>query len=58
MSMQLKFLKTTNKENFSTWKFRTLMNLYPIYFGSGGKILFWDANSRELQVRIKLSLWT
>lgn len=56
--MQLKFLKTTNKENFSTWKFRTLMNLYPIYFGSGGKILFWDANSRELQVRIKLSLRT
>ncbi len=56
--MKPTFLQTTCKENFSTWKFRTFLNWYPMYFGSGGKILFWDAHSREVHVRIKLNIWT
>ncbi len=56
--MKPTFLQTNRKESFSTWKFRTKMNWYPMYFGSGGKILFWDAQSRELHVQIKLSIWS
>jgi acyl-coenzyme A thioesterase PaaI-like protein len=52
------FLKTHRKENFNTWKFRTLMNWYPMYFGTGGKILFWSADNMELHLRIRLNAWT
>ncbi len=52
------FLKTDKKESFTTWKFRTLMNWYPMYFGTGGKILFWSSDSSELHVRLRLNLWT
>lgn len=52
------FLQTTLKENFTSWKFRTAMNWYPMYFGTGGKILFIAGNFRELHLRIKLNLWT
>jgi acyl-coenzyme A thioesterase PaaI-like protein len=52
------FLKTDRKENFNTWKFRTLMNWYPMYFGTGGKILFWSADNMELHLRIRLNAWT
>jgi acyl-coenzyme A thioesterase PaaI-like protein len=52
------FLKTIKKESFNTWKFKTLMNWYPMYFGTGGKILFWAADSTELHVRIRLNPWT
>lgn len=52
------FLSTDKKESFSTWKFRTLMNWYPMYFGTGGKILFWAGDSSELHLRLKLNMWT
>ncbi len=56
--MKPDFLKTDKKESFSTWKFRSLMNWYPMYFGSGGKILFWSEDSSEVQLRLKLNMWS
>ncbi len=52
------FLKTDKKESFKTWKYRWLMNGYPMYFGTGGKILFWAGDSSEVHLRLRLSLWT
>jgi acyl-coenzyme A thioesterase PaaI-like protein len=52
------FLKTDRKESFSTWRFRTFMNWYPMYFGTGGKIIFWAADGKELHIRLRLNLWT
>ncbi len=52
------FLQTEKKESFKTWRFRFFMNLYPMYFGTGGKILFWSDDSTEVHVRIRRSLWT
>ncbi len=34
------------------------MNWYPMYFGSGGKILFWAADHSELHLQLKLNIWT
>jgi hypothetical protein len=56
--MKPKFLTTGKKESFSSWKFKVLMNWYPMYFGTGGKILFWAADSSELHLRLRLNLWT
>jgi hypothetical protein len=56
--MKPDFLQTTKTESFSTWKFRTLMNWYPMYFGTGGKILFWASDHTELHLRLRLNLWT
>jgi acyl-coenzyme A thioesterase PaaI-like protein len=56
--MKPAFLLTDKKESFNTWKFRTLMNWYPMYFGTGGKILFWAGDSSELHLRLKLNVWT
>ncbi len=56
--MKPTFLNTEKKESFKTWRFRTLMNWYPMYFGTGGKILFWAGDSSEVHLRLKLSLWT
>ncbi|MEK6782841.1 MAG: DUF4442 domain-containing protein [Bacteroidota bacterium] len=52
------FLQTEKKESFKTWRFRFFMNLYPMYFGTGGKILFWSGDSTEVHVRIRRSIWT
>ncbi|MDZ7880636.1 MAG: DUF4442 domain-containing protein [Saprospiraceae bacterium] len=56
--MKPAFLKTERLENFKMWRFRTFMNWYPMYFGSGGKILFWSADSQEVHLRLKLNIWT
>lgn len=40
------------------WRFRTFMNWYPMYFGTGGKILFWSGDSREVQLRLRRNIWT
>jgi acyl-coenzyme A thioesterase PaaI-like protein len=56
--MQPDFLNTDKKESFKTWRFRWLMNWYPMYFGTGGKILFWAGDSSEVQLRLKLGMWT
>ncbi len=56
--MKPDFLTTTKRESFATWKFRTLMNWYPMYFGTGGKILFWSADFLEVHLRLRLNPWT
>ena len=56
--MKPAFLATDKKESFSSWKFRMLMNWYPMYFGTGGKILFWAGDSSELHIRLRLNPWT
>lgn len=56
--MKPSFLQTSRTESFKTWRFRTLMNLYPMYFGTGGKILFWSGDSREVHLRLRRNIWT
>ena len=56
--MRPDFLATNKKESFSSWKFRMLMNWYPMYFGTGGKILFWAGDHMELHIRLRLNVWT
>jgi hypothetical protein len=56
--MKPEFLKTSNRESLKSWWFRTLMNWYPMYFGSGGKILFWASDSTELHLRLRLNVWS
>ncbi len=56
--MKPAFLQTTKKESFTSWKFKTFMNWYPMYFGTGGKILFWAGDSSEVHLRLKLNMWT
>ena len=56
--MKPTFLATNRKESGETWRFRTLMNWYPMYFGTGGKILFWSGDSREVQLRLRRNAWT
>ena len=56
--MKPDFLKTIRTESGKTWRFRTLMNWYPMYFGTGGKILFWSGDSREVQLRLRRNIWT
>ncbi len=56
--MKPEFLKTDKKESLKSWWFRTLMNWYPMYFGTGGTIIFWAADSTEVHLRLRLNLWT
>ncbi len=56
--MKPKFLQTDRRESVKTWRFRSLMNLYPMYFGTGGKILFWSGDSREVHLRLRRTIWT
>lgn len=46
------------KESFKTWCFRLFMNLYPMYMGTGGKILRISGDWQEVKVRLRRSLWT
>ncbi|KYG62442.1 hypothetical protein AZI86_16550 [Bdellovibrio bacteriovorus] len=46
------------KENFKSWSFRVLMNMYPMFFGTGGKITFLSADYKKAVVRLKLNMWT
>jgi Domain of unknown function (DUF4442) len=56
--MKPEFLKTDKKESRKSWWLRTLMNWYPMYFGTGGRILFWSADNTEVHLRLRLNLWT
>jgi hypothetical protein len=56
--MKPEFLKTIKKESWKSWWFRLLMNWYPMYFGTGGKILFWAADSTEVHLRLRLNIWS
>jgi hypothetical protein len=52
------FLNTEKKESFKTWRFRTFINWIPLYFGTGGKVLFWAGDSSEVHLRLSLNIWT
>ncbi len=52
------FFPTDRRESFLTWRFRVFMNVYPMYFGTGGQILFWSADSQEVQLRLRRNIWT
>ncbi|SOD92793.1 DUF4442 domain-containing protein [Spirosoma fluviale] len=56
--MKPAFLQTSRTESFNMWRFRQLMNWYPMYFGTGGKILFWSGDSREVHLRLRRNVWT
>jgi acyl-coenzyme A thioesterase PaaI-like protein len=56
--MQPAIFQTTRRESGRTRFFRLGMNLYPMYFGTGGKVTFISADWREVHVRLGLSLWT
>ncbi len=56
--MKPEFLKTDKKESWKSWWFSTLMNWYTMYFGTGGKIVFWAADSTKVHLRLRLNMWT
>lgn len=56
--MKPALLETNRQESGKTWRFRTVMNWYPMYFGTGGKILFWSGDSREVHLRLRRNVWT
>jgi len=56
--MKPDFLRTDKKESFKSSSFRRLMNWYPMYFGTGGKILFWASDWSEVHLRLRVNLWT
>jgi len=58
MARKPAFLSTSRRESRRTWWFRTLMNWYPMYFGTGGRILFWSGDSREVHLRLRRNIWS
>jgi Domain of unknown function (DUF4442) len=56
--MKPAFLQTDRTESGKTWRFRTFMNWYPMYFGTGGKILFWSSDWQEVHLRLRRNIWT
>jgi acyl-coenzyme A thioesterase PaaI-like protein len=50
--------KTEMKESLKTKIFRWGMNLYPMYFGTGGKVLFISENWRYVRISLNLNIWT
>ena len=56
--MTLEILKTDKKESFKSKGFRIGMNWYPMFFGTGAKILFWSNDWSEVHLRLKLNIWT
>ncbi|WP_080058798.1 DUF4442 domain-containing protein [Spirosoma aerolatum] len=56
--MKPAFLQTTRKESTKSWLFRSGLNWYPMYFGTGGKILFWSSDWREVHIRLRRNIWT
>lgn len=56
--MALDILKTEKKESLKSKSFRIGMNWYPMFFGTGAKILFWSSDWSEVHLRLKLNIWT
>lgn len=52
------FFPTERTESRKTRRFRRLMNLWPVYWGTGGRITFISADWHEVHVRIPLNWWT
>jgi acyl-coenzyme A thioesterase PaaI-like protein len=49
------FFESNKKESRKTWIFRQLMNLFPVYRGTGGRIIFISSDWKEAVVRLKLN---
>lgn len=47
-----------SKESFKSWFFRVAMNWYPMFLGTGGKILFLSGDYKKATIRLKLNMWT
>lgn len=45
-------------ESFKSWGFRTLLNWYPMFFGTGGKVIFLSRDFQKTTIRLKLNVWT
>lgn len=45
-------------ESFKTRIFRYGINLYPMFFGTGGKVLYIAGDWTYIKLRLKLGLWT
>jgi len=45
-------------ESFKTWIFRLAMNWYPMFFGTGGKVLFIRHDWQHAKVGLRLRLLT
>ncbi|WP_026262494.1 DUF4442 domain-containing protein [Spirosoma panaciterrae] len=56
--MKPAFFQTTRQESTKSWFFRLGLNWYPMYFGTGGNILFWSSDWREVHVRLRRNIWT
>jgi Domain of unknown function (DUF4442) len=56
--MRPSFLNTARRENYSSRRFRILMNWYPMYFGTGGKVLFWSGDWQEVHLRLRRNIWS
>lgn len=58
MAVLLDFLQTSKKESFKSKSFRIGMNWYPMFFGTGAKVLFWSGDWSEVHLRLSLNIWT
>ena len=45
-------------ESWKTWRFRIGMNIYPMFFGTGGKIESISADWKEVNVSLPISWWS
>jgi hypothetical protein len=45
-------------ESFRTKMFRIGINFYPMFFGTGGKVLYIAGDWKYVRLRLKLNLWT
>src|SRR4051812_36073048 len=46
------------KESWRSWAFRRVFNLWPCYWGTGGKVTFLSGDWREAHVELKLGIRT
>ena len=49
---------TADSESFRTWTFRKLLNAWPCYWGTGGKVTFISGDWRQAVVKLKFGLRT
>lgn len=45
-------------ESLKTTLFRWGINLYPMYFGTGGRVRFISANWQRVRISLNMNLWT
>ncbi len=47
--------ETPRKQSFKTFLFKIIMNLFPVYRGTGGRIAFISSDWKEVHVRLPLN---